>query len=191
MLTKEVRLKSGDIGLSKGSNWVSKLIIWAQDTWTEEARWSHVFASIGREELVEALSKIRLTSLERYNNKDVEVFRLPLTAKERIDFREGMILRINGSYGFLKYPLFFLDASTSWLKRRIGMKKPCFFFTRVFGISNLPVCSQLVVWGIHKYTSYRFKNAEGKVVNWRVVTPDYLEDLIKLKVNESEKIFSS
>lgn len=183
--------KSGDVGLTTGKDNVSKFILWAQDVWTQKANRSHAFAIVGDGLVVEALAKIKLTELSGYQERIVDIYRLPLSEEERKNFRLGMMNRINGAYGVLKYPLFFLDALTSWFKRRLGMKKPCFFFTRVLGISNIPVCSQLIIWGIHKFTSYRLKNAEGKEVNWRIVSPDYLEDLFLLPENKVVKIFSA
>ena len=170
---------------------MSKFILWAQDAWTQNATKSHSYALIGDGLVVEALNKIKLTELKRYEGQNTDVYRLPLTDVERRAFRLGMMRRVNGAYGFLKFPLFFLDASTSWFKRRIGMKKPCFFFTRVLGISNIPVCSQLVIWGLHKFTSYRLRDINGNQANWRSVTPDRIEDLFKMPLNKATKIFSS
>lgn len=180
---------AGDVGLSTSDAWMSRAIKWFESLWTKDAKRSHVFAFVDEKRIVEALGKICFNRASRYADEDLVIYRIPLTDKEREDFSDGMIKRVNGAYGWLKYPLFMLDAGTTWVKNRLGMKKPCFFFTHTFGISNIPVCSELVVWGLYKFTSYRLLDEEYNVVDWRIVTPDYLEDLLKLPQNKAIKIY--
>lgn len=186
-----VKFKPGDIGLSRNNSWISKIILWVESVWTKDANFSHAYVLIGTNIVVEALDKIRISPLNKYDNKSTKVWRIPLTAQERIDFQEGMYKRIGGAYGYLKYPGFILDAASTVLLRFFGKKTPVFIFSKVLGLSNIPVCSQLVVWGIHKYTTYRFLDAQGKIINWREVNPDRLEDLLGLKINFGEIIYSS
>lgn len=186
------QLCAGDIGLSTDNSWMAKGIKWFESMWTGKAFWSHAYALINHGEVVEALGRISRNPISKYDSKIIAIFRIPITDQERAAVSAGLIARVNGAYGWLKYPLFIMDASTTWIKQHIlRMKNPCFFFTNTLGISNIPVCSQLVVWAIHKFTSYRFRDAQGQVVNWRCVTPDYLEDLLLLPINRAVKIFSS
>lgn len=184
-----IQFKSGDIGLSTGDGWFSKAILAVTSAWTGDAKVNHAYALVGENLVVEALGKIKENPISRYNNIRTEIWRLPIPDEERKAFREGMLARVNGAYGWLKYPGFLLDAGVTTVKRWFGMKNPCFFFSSTLGFSNIPVCSQLVVWGIHKYTSYRFKD-NGKDVDWRDVNPDRLQDLLLLD-SANKVIYSS
>lgn len=184
-------LVSGDIGLSRNDKWLSKTIRWFESKWTGGANFSHAFTLVDERLLVEALDKIRINPLKKYSNATIQIWRIPISDVEREDLSLGLIRRVNGAYGYLKYPGFVLDALCSTVKRMFGKKEPVFFFSRTLGFSNIPVCSQLTVWAVHKFTSYRFKDKEGKGVNWREVNPDRLEDLLKLKINGAKIIFSS
>jgi hypothetical protein len=187
-----VQFKAGDIGLSTDTSWVSKAILWFESLWTKNAKRSHAYALVGENLIVEALGKISLNPINKYEGRTTEVYRIPISDEERLTFRIGMMRRVNGAYGYLKYPLFMIDSAVTWVKGLFGKKEPFFWCTKTLGISNIPVCSQLVVWGIYKFTKYRFKNENGnEVFNWRVVNPDYLEDLLALPVNGAVKVFSS
>lgn len=180
----------GDIGFSSGNGWLAKSIRWFQSVWTNDAKWSHVWAVVGGSMVVEALGKISYNPISKYNNQTICVYRIPLSNEERERFAIGMIRRVNGAYGWLKYPLFVADSATTWVKQKIfRMGRPCFFFTRVFGISNIPVCSQLIVWGLHEFTSYRIKDDLDQTINWRIASPDYLNDLMQLPINRAVIIF--
>lgn len=184
------QLLAGDIGLSTDNSWMAKGIKWFESMWTGKAFWSHAYALISSEEVVEALGRISRNPISKYDNKIVAIYRIPITDQERAAVSAGLIARVNGAYGWLKYPLFIMDASTTWVKQHIfRMENPCFFFTNTFGITNIPVCSQLVVWAIHKFTRYRFKDVAGRAVNWRSVSPDYLSDLLNMAHNHSIKIY--
>lgn len=185
-----VQFKSGDIGLSTSKSWMSKAILFFESLWTRKAEVSHAYALVGENLIVEALDKIKENPISRYNGQRTEIWRIEITDEERKAFREGMLARVNGAYGWLKYPGFVLDATASRVVRLFGGKKPVFFFSNVMGFSNIPVCSQLVVWGIHKFTSYRLKEF-GKEVNWREVNPDRLQDLLESPENKAVRIYSS
>ena len=184
-------LISGDIGLSANDTWLSKTIRKAQSWWTGNALKSHAWMSVGDSLVVEALDKIRINRIKKYEPEIVDVYRLPLTDEERENLGLGMMRRVNGAYGWLKYPLFALDVVATKITGLFGKKKPVFFFTSIFGVSNIPVCSQLVVWGLYKFTSYRFRDEAHKEVNWKNMTPDYLDDLLQLPHNAAVKIYSS
>lgn len=185
-----VQFKSGDIGLSTGDGWFSKAILFFTSMWTKNAKVNHAYALVGENLIVEALGKIKENPISKYNDIRTEIWRLPIPDEERKAFREGMLARVNGAYGWLKYPGFILDATVTSVKRKLGMKNPCFFFSKAMGFSNIPVCSQLVVWGLHKFTSYELKDSNGRKVDWREVNPDRLEDLLLLDPRNSV-IYSS
>lgn len=158
--------------------------------WTGAAAFNHAFVFMGPNELMEALVKITRSPKSKYGNRTVRIYRIPLTESEQTALATGLAERENTAYGWDKYPLFIADAFASWIKRNIlRQKKPCFWFTKTFHVSNIPVCSQLVVWAIHKFTSYRFRDEAGEEVNWTVVNPDYLEDLLKLPINNATMIY--
>lgn len=180
---------AGDIGLSTDNSFLGNSIRFFQSMWTLSARYSHSFMYIGYDDCVEALGKITKSPASKYNKSNITVYRIPLSYDERTDIRKGLLDRVNSAYGWDKYPFFFMDAVTSWLKRVIlRQKAPCFWFTKTFKISNIPVCSQLVVWAIYKFTSYRFKDINGQEVPWTIMTPDYLDDICMLPINNADVI---
>jgi len=185
------QFKSGDIGFSASNTFLSKGIRFFTSLHTGKATASHAFALVGENLLVEALDHIRIKPIQKYGNpkQAVEVFRINISDEERKAFREGMIRLENGQYGWGKIVLFALDGITTGLKKMVGMKKPSFFFTQKLGVTSIPVCSQLVVYGLHKYTNYRVKDDDGKEINWRVASPDYLQDLLKLEHNGGKLIY--
>jgi hypothetical protein len=186
MTYKEYDFAPCDIGLSTDNSWLGNSIKFFQSMWTRKAEYSHAFAFTSSETIVEALVRITESPKAKYENRTIKVYRISVADDERIAFAKGMSERINGAYGWDKYPLFFLDAITTWTKRVIlRQKAPCFWFTKTFKVSNIPVCSQLVVWGLYKFTSYRLRNELGKEVPWTIVTPDYLDDLLKLPINNA------
>ena len=177
---------SGDIGVSSDNSWLGKSLRFFESMWTQRANVNHAFVFISPLFVIEALTKITLSETSKYENRRVKIYRLSLTEKERFDLCVGLSEREDGAYGWDKYPLFFLDCVSTLVKRNIfRMKSPVFFFTKTFSISNIPVCSQLVVWGIHKFTSYRFKDNNGIEVSWKIVNPDYLDDLLTLPINNA------
>lgn len=184
-------LLPGDIILARDDGWFGKVIRFFENMQTRKAFANHVACVVDKGEVVEALAKIQLNPITKYDGKEIHVYRLPLSAKDREAFSVGMRERVNQSYGWFKLPLFALDATTTWIKARLNMKQPCFFFTKTFGISNIPVCSQLDVWGLQKLTAYRFQDEHGKPVDWRIVQPDYLEDLLCLRINQAVKVYDS
>lgn len=181
---------AGDIFLSTDNSWWGKTINFFQSMWTKKSIRNHAGTWIGKNNNVEALVKITKSPKTKYAKRKHVTYRIPLSNEEREAVRTLLLERVGGAYGFDKYPLFFLDCITTWIKKNIfGRKTPCFWFTKTFHISNIPVCSELVVWAIHKVTSYRFKDENGNEINWTIVSPDYLEDLLKLPINNAIRVF--
>jgi len=188
-MIEKLGLLAGDIGLSMGKSWVSKAIKFFQSWHTKDAKFSHAWIAINHEACVEALAKVTINRLSKYDAPDerIEIYRIPLTDKERNDLFFGVTKEINRAYGWLKIPLVLFDAIST--KVMFWKKEPVFFFTKYFGITSFRDCSQLVTWAIYKFTSYRFKNLDGNVVSWREMTPDHLYDLLQLPINEAKKVF--
>ena len=187
----KVKFKSGDIGFSALNTLLSKMIRFFQSWHTQSASRSHTFAMVDRELCVEALTRVKINHFSKYEGKDVAVYRIPLSGKDRENFRINMLQRASQRYGWANILMFGLDAITTKIASLFGRKKPVFFFTKHAKIFNIPVCSQLVVWGLHKFTAYELKNKSGEKVNWRIVSPDYFEDLLKIKHNHALLIFES
>ena len=181
---------SGDIGISTSNALMSKIIRFFSSWHTGKATKSHAFAFVNDELIVEALGKIRLNPVSSYSKETFDIYRLPLLEEDRKNFRLNMLREVNDAYGWTKLPLFALDSIATKIMSILGKKEPVFFFTRYFGITSFRVCSQFVVWGLHKFTSYRIRNTKEQVVNWKIVSPDYLEDLLRLPINQAEKIYS-
>jgi len=181
----------GDIGLSSGEALISKIIKFLTSLQTDNALKSHVFGSVGGRLIVEALGKIQVNSIEEYEDSVFDVYRIPLNDRDRDSFELNMLREVQSGYGWFKLPLFALDGLATAFLRLFGRDTPVFFFTRYFGVTNFRVCSQYIVWGLHKFTSYRLKNSKNEIVHWRIVSPDFLEDLLKLPLNGAIKIYSN
>ncbi|OPX89072.1 MAG: hypothetical protein A4E53_01680 [Pelotomaculum sp. PtaB.Bin104] len=181
--------RTGDIGLSANNSWMGKAIRFFTSWHTSSASRNHAYLYQNKNIIVEALLKVAVSPASKYSDKDIVVYRIPLTEEERTRLELTIASSINGAYGYGKLALFAMDAITTKIKSLFGKTEPCFFFSSHFGVTNIPVCSQLVVWAIYKATDYRFKNENGCPVPWRIVTPDYLEDLLKLPINKAVKIY--
>lgn len=179
---------AGDIILTRSDSFVSKLIRWVTSMQTGDAQYSHVAMSLGRGLIIESLVKITVGKAEKYANQQIQVWRLPLTKEQRASFEVGMLETAGGAYGVTKLPLFLMDAIGTKISKIWGAKKPCFWFTKTFGITSIPVCSQLCVWGIEKKAGYDLLDQFGLEVNWKTVSPDYLQDLLKLPINKARLI---
>lgn len=182
----------GDIGLSTSTSWLSKLIIWAESGHTGNATKSHAFIMVDVDLLVEPLAsgKICVNNIEKYAKETFDIRRLPLDDEDREALRVNVIREVNRAYGFTKLPLFLLDSAITKISSLFGRKEPIFFFTKYFGLSSFVVCSQFVVWAIHKFTKFRFRDKNGKIIDWKIASPDYLEDLLKLPINQATLVYS-
>jgi len=179
----------GDIILTRGNNLSSKIIRFFGKLQTGQAEYSHAAAAIGNALCVESALRVRVSDLKKYEKSALAVWRLPLDPMERGTFERGMLQAAGNDYGGLMIPLFALDSVASFLTRLCGHKKPIFFFTERFGLFNFPVCSQLVMWGVEKFTSFTIRDENNSRVSWKVISPDYLQDLLKLPNNKAELIY--
>jgi hypothetical protein len=191
MKLSEMELKSGDIGLTTDNSLIGKGIKWFETMWTGNAKMTHAWSYVGDGNIVEAIGSIRKSPITNYNTRQVVVYRVPLSDSERQVVATGLLSMVGGPYGYWKYPLFIADAGVSWFKRLFGMNRPCFFFSDTFGFPGDPVCSQLVVEALYRFTSYRIKNLYGTIDEWKQFTPDYLSDELALPVNGATVVFSS
>lgn len=179
---------TGDIGLSSNKTFLSNAIRFFENLHTGKAKYSHSFLLVGENLIVEALTRVKVNDTMKYDDQDVVVYRIPLTNEERKNLRIEMLKKASDGYGWTKIPMFALDGMLTGVSKLFGRKKPVFFFTKHARIFNIPVCSQLVVYGIHKFTTYRFKDINNTEVDWRVVSPDYLEDLLKMEHNNASVV---
>ena len=191
MKLSESNLLAGDICLTTDKSWIGRGIIFFENMWTGKATMTHVFSYVGNGDVVEALGDIRKSPITNYDTHEVLVYRVPLSDSDREAFSKGMLSLVGGPYGYFKYPLFILDAGTSWIKRRLGMKNPSFFFSDTFGLKIDPVCSQLAVEGLYNFTSYRIKDVTGQIDDWKSFSPDYLKDELELPSNGASVVFNS
>ena len=176
---------SGDIILSTNNSLLAKGIKFFEKAQTGKAEFSHAAAGIGDAMIIEALWQTRISPASKYENQTIEIWRLPLTITDRMRFRIGMMQIAGNAYGLTKIPLFALDGIATQVSKLWGNKNPVFFFTSKFGILSIPVCSQLVVYGLHKFTKYRLRDGDHNEVPWRVVSPDYLQDLFEHPHNKA------
>ena len=112
----------GDIGLSASKNFISKAIRFFGKLQTGNADRSHAFSAIGDDQIIEALWRVRVNDMSKYQGQDIEIYRLPLSDKERVSYRRGMLKIAGDSYGLTKIPLHALDSVCSAFVRR-----PVFF----------------------------------------------------------------
>lgn len=181
---------SGDGILSASKTWLSKAIRLFGKLHTGSASRSHVAVCIGEGQIIEALSEIRINDIEKYEKEDIEIWRVPLSEDEQDDFRSGIIKMAGDNYGWLKIPLHAMDSFVTFCTRPIR-KKPFFWFTQKFGISSFKVCSHLYVYALHTFTDYRLLGPGPwhEEVDWRTVSPDYLQDLLALPHNKAQLIY--
>lgn len=177
----------GDILLTRSDKFVSRAIRWFGQLQTGEANWSHAAMVLDGQSVIESLWRIRIRPIEKYKTEKYIIYRIPIAHVDRDILHMRMQQMAGNSYGITKIPLFALDGFASWINRLIfKAPKPCFFFTKTFGVTSFQVCSQFVVYCLHHFTGHRLLDAGGAVVDWRTVSPDYLEDLLKLPHNAAK-----
>jgi len=186
-------LEPGDCIISS-SKWIGGSIIrFFTSLITKDAWATHVGGAVNSSRAIEALySGTRICKLKKYDwpRVEVEVYRLMLTDEKKEQFRIGAKALRNRAYGWTKLPLFFLDSIATVITKLFGKKNPIFFFTRRFSLFNIPVCSQLYVYILHKYCDFYILDGNGSRVNWRIVSPDYLHDLLSAPHNRAKLIYS-
>jgi hypothetical protein len=186
MITSLREVISGDIILSRSGTWLSRLIRWVTALQSGSSEYSHAAMATGDNLCIEALWEITISDLKKYEGQEIQVWRIPLSEIDRRNVVHGLYQLAGQNYGIMKLPLFAMDAVATQIGKLFGAKKPCYWFTEKFGLTNLPVCSQLVVYAIHKFTSYRLFDEYGAEVNWKTVSPDRLQDLLMLPQNKAQ-----
>jgi len=189
MLKSLKDIAPGDIILTRNDTFLSKAIRFFGRLQTGKADYSHAAAGLSNYMCIEALWRTRINGLEKYEKTALEIWRLPLNPLERGDFERGMMQVAGNDYGLAMIPLFALDSVATHIARVFGSKKPVFFFTEKFGVFNIPVCSQLVMFGIEKFTNYTIRDTAHNRVSWKLISPDYLQDLLCLPHNQAELIY--
>ena len=180
---------AGDIGLWSSNTWLSKAIRFFEHLQTGSANKSHSFACLGDDQVIEALMRVKINDIEKYDGKDVEIWRLPLSESDRLNFKRGMLKVAGDGYGLGKIALAAMDSLASVVGRFFGRKKPVFWFSKKFNLTSFKDCSQLIVWGLQKFTVYRLHDENHSEISWSIVTPDYLQDLFHLPHNKAELIY--
>ena len=190
MRISEAKLLPGDCIMVKGNSFFSKAILLLTSWHTKKALFSHVACYIGNGYCIEAVNRTKITKLERFDNpKEIlKVYRVPLSDEQRSNFVYESYKITNRPYGWTKIPLFALDAISTAICTAFGRETPIFFFTKTFSIFNIPVCSQLCVYLWHK-VGFHLLSIKGAEISWRIVQPDYLDDLLIYPINSAEVIY--
>jgi len=186
------RIQPGDIGLSSSDGILSKIIRFGGWLHTGEANRSHAFAGVEYQQIIEALVRVRINDFYKYENEDIELWRPPLDQDDKINFHLGMLKVAGDSYGWFKPALAGVDSILTGLKKLViwnSKAAPVFVATRWKGLESFKDCSQLAVWGLHKFTKHRILTPDHKVVPWWEVTPDYAQDLFSLPHNGMTLIY--
>lgn len=179
----------GDIILSRSGTWLSKAIRFVTALQTGSSEYSHASMATGDGLCIEALWEITISDIKKYEGQQIQVWRIHLSERDRRNIVHGMYQLAGQNYGIMKLPLFAMDAIATQIGKLFGAKNPCYWFTAKFGITNLPVCSQLVVYSLHKFTSYRLLDEQSREINWKTVSPDRLQDLLKHPQNKAKIVY--
>lgn len=182
----------GDCGLSCGTGLIAKTIIWAEKMQTGEANRSHAYIYIGEAMIIESLVEVTISDESKYDDQDIEIWRLPIPYNERLRMRKELMKLAGENYGWFKLPLHLADSLASgFLNLFRKEKKPVFWFTKHFGITSFKLCSHLYVYALHTWTGYRLLNENHKQVDWRECSPDYLQDLFACPHNKAQLLYKS
>lgn len=139
------------------------------------ARFSHTAMALGDGLCIESLWRVRINPVSKYDNQECVVWRIPDATilehnpgKTPMQIRESVskhtLMSAGDGYGIFKIPLFALDYVFQ-----------TYFFTSKLGFSSFKVCSNLYAYAWSKYGNIDFG------VNWRSVSPDYLDDWFVVK----------
>ena len=159
-------LLPGDIILSRSKTWISKTIRFFSKLQSGDARVSHAVLVLGDGLVIESLVKIRINELAKYKDQTIVIYRLKdHSDSDRESVRREALKVTGNTYGLLKLPLFVLDSFSSVIRRR-----PVYFFTQTFGITNFQVCSNFVAWIWRTHGNHIWP------IDWRSISPDYLDD---------------
>jgi len=171
-------LLPGDIILSRSKGIISGTIRFFEKMQTGEARVSHCAMALGDDLVIEALWRVRINKLKKYENQPIIVYRLhgySMDVRESVA-KHAMLVAGNG-YPIWRLFLHALDATTSFIRR-----KPTFWFTAPVGIPSYHSCIQLAAHMWAKYGGYHWS------VDWAHITPDLADDELS---KTAEVIYSS
>lgn len=160
-------LIEADIGNSHTSGVPGWLIRLGGIIKTGSARVNHSWLIASATGILEAVGRIRAASLAAYLDTPSAIYRYRhWTFEERVAVVAQMESIIGQGYGWGKIVLHALDSFIP------GQHYP---FTRLFGVTSFKVCSSAIAWAAY--------NAGARwpfgPINWRSVTPDYLDDWVR------------
>lgn len=172
-------LKAGDIILTRSDTLLSRIIRWAGKKRTGAARVSHAAMALGdlvsSPSCVESLWHVEVSPLSKYEGQEIIVWRLiDMTEEERERMAVRALTQCNMGYASGKIVLFLFDCIFR-----------TYFFTRLFGVSNYKVCSNLIAWAREKENGKKFG------IGWRSVQPDTIDDWCRRNKKKAEMVYSS
>jgi hypothetical protein len=183
-------LKPGDLILSRTDKWLSKAIRFFSSLQSGHARFSHSAMYIGNGLLIEALVRVRINPITKYDDQEVVVWRLKdYDDSERLEVAQYAMLLAGDSYGWLKIPLFALDSVSTFVLKCFKKDKQVYFFTRTFGLKSFRVCSILWAYCWKEIAKHIFNSPEGKEIVPKSQSPDFQDDYMIR--NKQTLVFSS
>ena len=155
-------LLPSDIILSRSKTFLSKAIRFFGKLKTGSAYYSHSALVLNDSELIESLWRVNKNPVSKYEGQDIAIWRCKfLTDEQRISIAKRAESVEGGLYGIGKIPLFALDSVFH-----------TYLFTRMLGVSNFKVCSNLIAWSYYKELGHDDIFGPG----WRSVAPDTIDD---------------
>jgi hypothetical protein len=163
-------LMPGDIvlcGFHTSDSIAARVILWFERLKSYDgARVWHGAGMLSDRTLVEAVGAgVQLRLLDKYDDWPIVVYRHKKWSpelRERIATRWA--LAAAEPYAWDKIVLQALDAL---------LPEGCYWFTRLFGVTNFKNCSALIGWGIDKETGQN-----SFALDWQCLTPDWLDDFM-------------
>jgi hypothetical protein len=179
MKISQIGVLPGDLILSRTNTLISKAIRFFESLQTQDAKYSHASMYIGNGLVIESLAQVRQNEIDKYNSQETRAWRLKdFTDEQRLQVAIFAMKQAGEGYGWLKIPLFALDAvATPIVNLGKKEKKPVYFFTKTLGITSFRVCSQFFAYCWYKVHKFDWG------VDWRSVSPDYLDDFMQ-KTNQ-------
>lgn len=174
--------RQGDIFLTRSTSLLGKLIRFFQRGKGEERSVVNhtglvVGGNFGDPMIVEALSKVRLTSLSQgYANTGIEVWifrHRDIDEPAAYKMQDYAFDQLYQTYGFTKLLTHFGD----WLLTRLRFwsKRDVYLVRRLSGLTDYPICSWLVGYALEKAGVYVL-DREAQPISPRILTPDDIWD---------------
>lgn len=161
---------AGDIILTGGEAWISRMIRWATRSKKEkETIKNHVGVGVNSESYVEALWTTKRNKFDDLlsTNTNIEIWRnIKLSNEDKYRIKIKALEYVGAIYGPFKIILHFLD---SILEKIFG--KDIFIFRRLAFIKRFPICSWVVAFAYDR-VGYNFG------VDKRFATPDCIHDYL-------------